>query len=89
MQEFIARGCIQGGLHQFITGKFSAITAIFVATMMFSVFHLMMDMRFALLTIIPGLFWGYLFYKQRNVLAVSISHIVIGLVAIFVLGIVG
>lgn len=89
MQEFIARGCIQGGLHQFITGRFSAITAIFVATMMFSVFHLMMDMRFALLTIIPGLFWGYLFYKERNVLAVSISHILIGVAAIFVLGIVG
>ena len=89
LQEFIARGCIQGGLHRFITGRFAAVTAIFLATMLFSVFHLMMDMRFALLTIVPGLYWGYLFYKHPNVMAVSISHIIIGLIAIFVLGIVG
>ena len=88
MQEFIARGCIQGGLHQFISGKWAPAVAIFLATMMFSVFHLMLDMRLALLTIIPGLLWGFLFYKERNVLAVAISHILIGVVAFFVLGIV-
>ncbi|NNC81937.1 MAG: cyclic nucleotide-binding domain-containing protein [Flavobacteriales bacterium] len=89
IQEFIARGCIQGGLLQFIVGRGSAFTAILVATLMFSSFHLMMDIKFAMLTIIPGLFWGYLFYKERNILAVSISHILIGLVAIFMLDIVG
>ena len=88
IQEFIARGCIQGGLLQFIVGKRSAWTAIVVATMMFSTFHLMMDMRFALVTIIPGLFWGWLFYKERNILAVSISHIIIGLTALFVLNLI-
>jgi CRP-like cAMP-binding protein len=88
IQEFIARGCIQGGLLQFIVGKRSAWTAIVIATMMFSTFHLMMDMRFALATIVPGLFWGWLFYKERNILAVSISHIIIGLTAIFILNLV-
>lgn len=86
MQEFIARGCIQGGLHQFVTGKRAAVTSIFVATMMFSVFHLMMDFNFALLTIIPGVFWGYLFYRERNVWSVAISHIMIGVTAFFILG---
>ncbi len=88
MQEFIARGCIQGGLHQFVSGKWASFTSIFLATMMFSVFHLMLDMKFALLTIIPSLLWGFIFYKQRNLLAVAISHIIIGVVAFFVLGIV-
>ena len=88
MQEFIARGCIQGGLHQFVSGKWAAITSIFLATMMFSVFHLMLDMKFALLTIIPSLLWGFLFYKERNLWAVAISHIIIGVVAFFVLGVV-
>ena len=87
IQEFIARGCIQGGLMQFISGKNSALTAIIVATLMFSSFHLVMDMKYALLTLVPGLFWGFLFYKNKNVLAVSISHIVIGVIAIFVLNI--
>ena len=88
MQEFVARGCIQGGLHQFVSGKWAPLTAIVLATMMYSLFHLMLDMKYALLTIIPSLMWGLLFFKQRNLLAVAISHILIGLVAIFILGIV-
>ncbi|NND95158.1 MAG: cyclic nucleotide-binding domain-containing protein [Flavobacteriales bacterium] len=89
IQEFIARGCIQGGLMQFVTGRRSAFTAILVATLMFSSFHLMIDMKFAVITVIPGLFWGYLFFKERNILALSISHIIIGVTSIFVLNIVG
>jgi membrane protease YdiL (CAAX protease family) len=86
VQEFIARGCVQGGLHQFITGKGAATMSIVLSTMVFSVIHLIMNFNFALLTIVPGLFWGYLFYRQRNFWAVGISHILIGGVAFFILG---
>ena len=88
-QEFIARGCIQGGLMQFITGKWTNWKSIVLATLMFSSFHLMINVRFALISIVPSLFWGYLFYKEKNVLAVSISHILIGIIALFVLRITG
>ena len=88
IQEFIARGCIQGGLLQFIIGPRAAWTAIVVATLMFSSFYLLLDLHLAILTIIPGLFWGYLFDRERNILAVSISHMIIGLVAIFLLNLV-
>jgi len=88
-QEFIARGCIQGGLMQFITGKYTNWKSIVLATLMFSSFHIMIDIKFALITMIPSLFWGYLFYREKNVLAVSISHILIGIVALFVLRITG
>lgn len=84
-QEFIARACIQGGLMQFISGKWADWKAIVLATLMFSSFHIMIDVKYAYLTIIPGLFWGYLFAKEKNLLAVSISHILIGVVAIFIL----
>ena len=86
IQEFIARGCVQGGLHQFIVGKGAATMAIILSTMIFSVIHLIMNFNFALLTIAPGLFWGYLFYKQRNFWAVGISHFLIGATAFFILG---
>ena len=89
MQEFIARGCIQGGLHQFVTGRGSAWMSIFLATLMFSSFHLMIDMKLAILTMVPGIFWGYLFYREKNVFAVGISHILIGVIAFFVLNIGG
>ena len=84
-QEFIARACIQGGLMQFISGKWGDWKAIVLATLMFSSFHIMIDVKFAYMTIIPGLFWGYLFAKEKNLLAVSVSHILIGVVAIFIL----
>ena len=87
-QEFIARACIQGGLMQFISGKWADWKAIILAALMFSSFHIMIDMKYAFMTIIPGLFWGYLFAKEKNLLAVSISHILIGIVAIFVLNII-
>jgi membrane protease YdiL (CAAX protease family) len=89
LQEFIARSCIQGGLMQFIVGKGSEWKSITLATLMFSSFHIMLNLKYGFLTMIPGFIWGYLFYKQRNLLAVSISHIVIGIVALFVLNLMG
>lgn len=88
-QEFIARACIQGGLQQFIAGKRSVLYSIVLATLMFSSFHLMIELNFALITIIPSMFWGYLFSRQRSLPAVAISHIIIGIVALFVLNIAG
>jgi CRP-like cAMP-binding protein len=85
LQEFIARGCIQGGLMQFVVGKWAQWKAIVLSTLMFSTFHIMIDLRYGFITIIPGLFWGYLFYKQKNLLAIGISHIAIGILALFVL----
>lgn len=88
-QEFIARACIQGGLQQFIDGKRSALYSIVLATLMFSSFHLMIDLNFAILTIIPSMFWGYLFSKHKSLPAVAISHIILGILALFVLNIAG
>jgi membrane protease YdiL (CAAX protease family) len=56
---------------------------------MFGSFHIMLNLKYGLLTLIPGLLWGYLFYKERNLLAVSISHVIIGIVALFVLNLMG
>ncbi len=89
LQEFIARSCIQGGLMEFITGKWAEWKSIILATLMFSSFHIMIDIKYGFLTIAPGMLWGYLFYKNRNLLAVSISHIIIGIVALFMLNLMG
>jgi len=85
LQEFIARSCIQGGLMQFVVGKWAEWKAIILATLMFGSFHIMIDVRYGFLTLIPGFFWGYFFYRQKNLLAISISHIIIGITALFLL----
>jgi membrane protease YdiL (CAAX protease family) len=89
LQEFIARSCIQGGLMEFVMGKWREWKSIVLASLMFSSFHIMIDVKYGFLTIIPGLMWGYLFYRNRNLLAVSLSHILIGITALFVLNILG
>lgn len=85
LQEFIARSCIQGGLMEFVMGSWKEWKSIILASLMFSSFHIMIDVKYGFMTLIPGLMWGYLFYKHRNLLAVSISHILIGITALFVL----
>jgi membrane protease YdiL (CAAX protease family) len=89
LQEFIARSCIQGGLMQFVVGKWAEWKAIILATLMFGSFHIMIDVRYGFLTLIPGFFWGYFFYRQKNLLAISISHIIIGITALFLLNLMG
>ncbi len=85
LQEFIARGCIQGGLMQFVVGKWAEWKAIILSTLMYGSFHIMIDVTYGFLTLIPGFFWGYLFYRHKNLLAISISHIIIGITSLFVL----
>ena len=88
VQEFIARGVIQGSLINFLNGKHKATIAIVLSNLMFSGFHIHLDMRFAILTLIPGIFWGFMYNRQKSLLGVSISHILIGLFVFMFMGLV-
>jgi len=85
VQELVARAVIQSSLMRVFSGKWMILKAILLSNLMFSAFHLYLDMQFAVLTFIPGIFWGYLFAKQRGLLGVSISHIIIGCFALIYL----
>jgi len=82
VQEFIVRGLIQGSLQRLLTGPKRIFWAILLSNMMFSALHLHNDMSFALGTLIPGFFWGIMYYRQKSLLGVSLSHIIIGLLGL-------
>ncbi|MEM6966059.1 MAG: cyclic nucleotide-binding domain-containing protein [Bacteroidota bacterium] len=86
MQEFIARGILQGSLTRMLTGKYVTFKSILLSNLVFSALHLHIDLRFALITIIPGFFWGYLYDRQQSILGVSVSHLIIGMFFFLVLG---
>ena len=86
IQEFIARGVIQGTLQNFLTGKYVTTRAILIATLLFSITHLHLDMSLAVFVIVPSIFWGLMYARQKSLLGVSISHIIIGLYVLFVMG---
>ncbi|MDF2867406.1 MAG: putative cAMP/cGMP binding protein [Gammaproteobacteria bacterium] len=86
LQEMVIRGTIQSLLQDFLTGKYPNFWAVMIASAFFSIGHLHVSIWFSLLVLIPGFFWGALYAKQKSLLGVSISHILIGWWFIFGLG---
>lgn len=86
VQEFIARGGVQSSFQAFLTGKNKNLYALLIANLMFSMTHLHLSTSFAALVFIPGLFWGWLYYRQRSLIGVCASHLLIGLFAYYVVG---
>jgi CRP-like cAMP-binding protein/membrane protease YdiL (CAAX protease family) len=89
VQEFVARCGIQAPLYAFLQGselKRRGL-AIVVSNLVFSAAHTHIGLIFALATFIPGLFWGWIFARTNSLLAVSVSHLLIGGAGIFLFGI--
>ena len=49
--------------------------------------HLILSYQLALLVFVIGFFWGCLYQKQKTLVGVITSHILIGVWAFFILGI--
>ena len=79
VQEFVARGMMQGSLQKMLTGDYVALRSIVVANAIFSISHQHLGLGYALAVFIPGLFWGWMYYRQQSLLGVSLSHVLIGL----------
>lgn len=86
VQEFIARGVLQGSLQNFFKGKNVKLRAIFISNAIFSATHVhLLGGLFGAIVFVPGLFWGWLYSRQQNLIGVSLSHILIGWTALFFL----
>lgn len=87
VQELMYRGLLQGSLQQFLSGPHKIAFAILISNLVFSLTHLHVAFGLALLVFIPGLFWGWLYARHRTLIGVSLSHLLIGGWAFFVVGI--
>lgn len=86
IQEFIARGVLQGSLQRFFSGRHVTIRAIIVSNALFSATHVhMLGGMLGIIVFVPGLFWGWLYARNDSLIGVSISHILIGWTALFFL----
>ncbi|XOV93326.1 MAG: type II CAAX prenyl endopeptidase Rce1 family protein [Bacteroidota bacterium] len=86
IQEFIARGVLQGSLQRFFNGNNVTFRAILVSNALFAATHVhLMGGLLAIIVFIPGLFWGWLYSRHGNLIGVSISHILIGWTGFFFL----
>ena len=89
LQEFLVRGTLQSPLQQFLAGAGGHWSPIIASNLIFSAFHLYISFGFALATFLPGLFWGWLYHRHGTLVGVSVSHIMLGLWTVFVVGIEG
>jgi membrane protease YdiL (CAAX protease family) len=87
VQELVVRSAVQASLERFLVGPRHKLYAILVAALLFSMTHLHMSFLFALMAFVPGLFWGWLFARRRNIVGVTLSHIAVGAYVFFVLGV--
>jgi len=81
-QELIYRGGLQGALEHFLGGRPARWRAIFASNIIFSAGHLYISPGFAGLAFFTGLFWGWLYARQRGLAGVSVSHILLGIWAL-------
>ena len=88
LQEFIVRGTLQGTFYQFLAGSEQQRkwTAILVSNLLFAIVHLHASPFYPFLAFIPGIFWGWLYARQKSLIGVSVSHILIGVWVIFIVG---
>jgi len=86
IQEFIARGGVQSSFQEFLSGKHKKLIALLIANLMFSMTHLHLSTTFAAMVFVPGLFWGWLYYRRNTLIGVCVSHLLIGLFAYYVVG---
>jgi len=67
-------------------GRNVTVRAILVSNALFSATHVhMMSGLLGVIVFIPGLFWGWLYARQGNLIGVSISHLFVGWTALFFL----
>ncbi|KHF39914.1 CPBP family glutamic-type intramembrane protease [Halalkalibacter okhensis] len=87
VQEFIARAGLQSAFSLFLPdSKWKVLLSIVLSNLLFAMAHSHINIWFALTAFIPGLYWGWMFEKQRSIVGVSISHMLIGIWVIFILG---
>lgn len=88
IQEFICRGGIQSALDNFLPEtKHKTMLTIVLSNLLFAMAHSHLTLSFAVFTFVPGLFWGWMYSRQKSLVGVSVSHILIGVWAVFVVGI--
>lgn len=86
MQEFIARGALQSPLARFLVGPRANLMAIVIANAMFTASHVYLSATFAVIAMIPGFLWGWLYARHGTLVAPIVSHALLGWWTLFVLG---
>ena len=87
-QEFI-RCATQGSLAAYYRagGLVDRWKSVAVATIVFAAMHVHLSAWFALIALVAGLYWGWMYQREKSYWGVAASHAAIGLWSVFVVGV--
>jgi CRP-like cAMP-binding protein len=88
VQEILTRGALQSSLQILLVNKYKIFWSIVISNLLFSVMHSHVSLSFGLSTYIVGLFWGWMYARQKTLVGVIISHLMVGGWAIFIVGLI-
>ena len=80
IQEFIARGVGQGSLQRFMPDA-HFMKPIVIAGMLFAILHLHLSISAAVFTFFVSLLFGYLYYRHKTLIGVTVMHVLLGISA--------
>jgi len=78
LQEFITRGTVQGILQKLFTSRYRGVLAIMVTSLLFGALHMVVSINLAIAAMLTGWLWGWMFWRQKSLVGVSLSHFIIG-----------
>ena len=76
-QELIVRGVLQSSFRNFFQGKKRIFHAILASNILFEVLHVGQNLFLAIASFAFGIFWGYLYEKQKTIVGPIVSHLLI------------
>lgn len=85
LQVFMTQGAIQSPLLEFLPIANRAWISVIVSTLLFSAFHVELNIIFALSVMIPGVCWAIMYLRHRTLISIIISHSLIGVWAFAIL----
>lgn len=85
VQELTIRSFLQSSFRNFFQSPHRIFFAILASNMVFDILRVNNDVLYALLSFLLGVFWGYLFERQKSIVGTSLSHALTGIMAFFIL----
>ena len=85
IQEMI-RCAAQSSFQLMLTSKRRTLESIFLANLLFSATHLHVSVNLALMVLPLGVFWGWLFARQKSLVGPIVSHILLGVFGFMIVG---
>jgi CRP-like cAMP-binding protein len=81
LQEFIARGVIQGSLQRLLVGRRNVFWAVVITSFLFGSLHLFASQNLAIAAVVTSWVWGWMFARHRSLVGVGVSHFLVGNIA--------